>query len=306
MERNREGRATIAYDSLRETAKNFLMGFDSVRRWRLARPRALAGDMDVDDFLQRYAFTGLDLIERHFGDLKGRSVCELGPGDFLVSGLCILAAGASGYAVIDRFPGDYEGPTAKYWYRQARDNWDRFHPSSPWDPGLDPDLFPENYADRLELIREPIETAQTANRFDLICSFQVAEHVSDIDAFAEMHRRLLKPGGVGLHRIDFGPHDIWGYYKDPYVFLRFSETAWSLMGSNRGVPNRKRHHEFIDAFERAGLETQVLMLDRYDAGSIDVGKLRRRYREMPLDSLLVGTGVYLVSAPGGEPETERR
>ena len=68
----------------------------------------------------------------------------------------------------------------------------------------------------------------------MICSFQVGEHITDIDAFARTNMELLeKPGGVALHRVDFGPHDCWYSYDDPMTFLRFSDGAWRLTGSNR-------------------------------------------------------------------------
>jgi 2-polyprenyl-3-methyl-5-hydroxy-6-metoxy-1,4-benzoquinol methylase len=76
-------------------------------------------------------------------------------------------------------------------------NWSKTYPETPWASDVKAADFPENYADRLELIAQPIETAATENKFDIVCSFQVGEHISDLDAFALMNRRLLeKPNGV--------------------------------------------------------------------------------------------------------------
>lgn len=292
MDRNRSGQLNIAVDLVSQIAKNVLMGSAAVRRWRLKRPRTAATQATTDDFLTSYAFGSLNLLREYVGDLTGKSVCEIGPGDYLTSGLSILAAGASRYGVIDRFPGDYFGQTAKHWYLEIEKNWERFYPDIPWNADFEAMDFPEVANDRLELIGDPLEQAKASQRYDVVCSFQVGEHISDIDAFAEVHNRVLNDGGVGLHRVDFGPHDVWFSYRDPGTFLRFSDTLWSMTGSNRGVPNRKRHHEFLNAFERAGLNVEVLFTADFDRSLMDLDKLNRKFREMPLESVLTGTAIY--------------
>ncbi len=214
MERNKTGTINIYKDFLKESAKNVLMGNGAFQKWRAKRPRAGAYFTGSDEELERYAFLGLNLLRKYVGDITGKSVCEIGAGDYLTSGLSILAAGASRYAVIDRFPGDYTGDIAKKWYQGIEDNWSKFYPETTWAKDIKAADFPENYGSRLELIAQPIEIAETPNKFDIVCSFQVGEHISDLAAFAAMNRRLLeKSGGVALHRVDFGPHDSWFPYK---------------------------------------------------------------------------------------------
>jgi len=295
MLRNRTGQLNIAKDLTVQIAKNLLMGSAAFRRWRLKRPKTATAYSSTDDFLRNYAFGSLDLILQYSGDLSGKSVCEIGPGDYLTSGLSILAGGADHYCAIDRFQGDYFGEAARQWYKEIERNWSRFYPKISWPEWLSAEGFPNNVLHRLELIGEPLESAGTSRKYDLLCSFQVGEHITDIDAFAGVHQRVLHDGGIGLHRVDFGPHDCWFYYRDPGVFLRFSDTVWNLTGSNRGIPNRKRHHEFLVAFERAGLNVDVLFVDHFDRSLMDLDKLDRRFLEMPLESVLIGTAIYRVS-----------
>ncbi len=292
VQRDKTGEISVAVDLVKQIGKNLLMGSAVVRRWRLARPRTSNAAGGTGEFLANHAFCSLNLLREHAGGIAGRSVCEIGPGDYLTSGLSILAAGASRYGVIDRFPGDYYGEAAKHWYRAIAANWQRYYPDVEWPAWLDAAGFPENAADRLELIGQPLETAKPAGRYDIVCSFQVGEHVSDIDAFAEVHNRVLNDGGIGLHRVDFGPHDCWFYYRDPGTFLRFSDRVWQMTGSNRGVPNRKRHHEFLEAFERAGLKTEVLHTDDFDRSLMDLNRLNRKFKAMPMESVLTGTAIY--------------
>lgn len=292
MENSRQGLLAVSADLGSQIAKSALMAIPAVRAWRLKRPRTSFYLADTDAYLENSAFLGLNMLLEHFGDVRGRSVCEIGAGDFLTSGLSMLAAGARSYTVIDRFPGDYSGPTAKKMYAAVAANWARHFPNFDWDASIDPAKFPENYGDLVGQIARPIEDASTDKKFDIVCSFQVGEHVSDIDAFAEMHNRLLGPEGMALHRVDFGPHDVWAGYADPTTFLRFPEPVWKLSGANRGIPNRRRHHEFVEAFRKADLETEVLLTETFDERSIDFDKLAARFRSMPVDSLLVKGAVY--------------
>lgn len=271
------------------------MGNGTVRQWRAKRPRAGAYFTGSREELERYAFLGLNLITKYVGDIRGKSVCEIGAGDYLTSGLSMLAAGASRYAVIDRFPGDYTGEIAKQWYQGIEDNWTKTYPEITWASEIKAKDFPEKYEDRLELIAQPIETADTANKFDIVCSFQVGEHISDIDVFAETNKRLLQTsGGAALHRIDFGPHDSWFQYADPMTFLRFSDRAWKMTGSNRGVPNRFRHHEFMTAFDRAGFNVEPVFLENFKEEKSDLSRLHSKFQKMPRESIMTATAIYLL------------
>lgn len=292
MQRTRAGFHRIAPDITKEVGKNFLMGIPAFRRWRLTRPRAGAFFTGDDAELERYAFLGLNFLRKYIGKIEGRRVLEIGAGDYLTSGLAMLAAGAASYGVIDRFPGEYEGATAKKWYQAIEENWARFYPDMPWAKDLKADDFPENYSDKLELVREPIETAATKKKYDIVCSFQVGEHISDINAYAEIHNRVMTENGVALHRVDFGPHDCWHLYSDPLTFLKFPDWLWKMSGSNRGTPNRFRHHEFVSAFERANLNVEAVYIDYWDEKTIDFKNLNSRFREMPRESLLIGTAIY--------------
>lgn len=289
---SKSGTLAIARDLATQMAKSALMALPPVRRWRLRSVRTSHDPNDLDQFLQENAFLGLNLLLDHDGEIGGKSVCEIGPGDFLSSGLSMLAAGASKYTALDRFQGNYDGEIAKDVYKKIAANWTRYYPDIGWEPGIDAEKFPEDYAHLVRTIAEPIETARVSEKFDIVCSFQVGEHVSDINAFAEAHNELLGPDAIGLHRVDFGPHDVWHGYRDPTTFLRFSDRIWRLTGSNRGIPNRRRHHEFLSAFEKANLEVDVLLMEHFDEELVDHSKLDKQFRSMPKDSVLVKTAIY--------------
>jgi SAM-dependent methyltransferase len=265
-----------------EVGKNALMALPAVRRWRLTKPRAGMRYDGSDAHLLHYVFGPLEIVDTTTSGLAGKRVAEVGPGDFLSTGLALLAAGAASYTAIDRFAGDYSRPDAKAWYRGIRDEWSRFRDDS-WPEDLDPHAFPEGYSHLVRTINQPIETADEESVFDVVCSMSVGEHVSDIDGFAEANARLLAPGGVAVHRIDFGAHGVWLNYSDPLYFLKFPEPLWWAMGSTRGYPNRRRLHEMVGAFTRAGLDVSVLQADLIP--DVDLTALPARYRKMPAESV---------------------
>lgn len=284
---------SLSLDVLREVGKNVAMGIPPVRAWRLRRPRAGALFSGRDEELERYAFFPLRNLLEVLGSVKGLDILEIGPGDFMTSGLSLLAAGAKSYSVIDRFIGDYQKPEAKVWYKGIQNEWPRFFPKLDWPDYLHAEDFPEAYASRIEILTGTIEEAYSPKQFDIVCSFQVGEHVRDIDAFAQANARFLRPDGVAVHRVDFGPHGCWSCYEDRLVFLRFPDWLWNLMGSNRGAPNRFRYHQVCAAIKNAGLKVEVSGLEHFPEDIIRRARLAKKFQGMPFESLSVGTAIFV-------------
>jgi hypothetical protein len=286
----------VVVDVVSEIAKNLAMSVPAVRAWRLRRPRAGASYTGSVGELDRYAFFGLDILTERVGSLAGRSVVEFGPGDLLTSGLAMLAAGASRYAAVDRFAGDYEGAEGRKWYAAIEAGWPAKYPGIPWPAWLEAERFPHGYPDRVESLELGVERVADIGRYDVVCSFQVGEHVSDIAAFAKATRALMMPGGIAVHRVDFGPHGVWEKYSDPLTFLRLPDLVWRFMGSARGTPNRHRVHEFVDAFRAAGLIVELHGLEDFDGARIEFSKLNRRFRVMAPESLRTKTALFVCRA----------
>lgn len=231
-----------------EIAKNLAMSIPVVRRIRAKIGRTIVTPPEKEH-LERYTFDLLRSVAGT-GSIAGKSVLEIGPGDNLVTGLAFLAAGAKSYTAIDRFPGAYASPEARAWYRLLTANW----PYGQWPAHLDPEVFPNHPSVTTKALS--VEGAEDIGRYDIVCSYHVGEHVSDISAFAELTKRSLAPGGVGVHVVDFGGHQ-WNRFGDPFLFLKFPSLIWDLMGSARGECNRVRFREYADYFLRAGFMVEV-------------------------------------------------
>lgn len=201
--------------------------------------------------LHRYVFDLYNSVVEYAGGVSGKSVLEIGPGDNLVTGLAFMAGGAKSYTAFDRFPGPYHSDEAKSWYRLLAENW----PYGEWPHGLDPERFPDHPNVHCKGISiESID--QDIGTYDVVCSYAVGEHVSDIHQFAKLTRNALNPDGVGIHVIDFGGHQ-WNRFGDPFLFMKFPETIWQMMGSARGEANRVRFDEYFECFKQAGLSVEV-------------------------------------------------
>lgn len=239
--------------ALTAIAKNIAMGIPPIRNMRVRQGRTITREPS-DYSLTRYALDLLSKIEDASGSLENKSVLEIGPGDNLVSGLALVAAGASHYTVLDRFRGTYGSDEAVKWYHALAERWGGLR-GSAWPSSIDPKHFAAS--DRVSVVEGAVENAELPETYDVVCSNAVGEHVSDIRAFAMLTKQALSPDGIGLHIIDFRGHE-WDNERDPFLFLRFPDWVWRAMGSNRGMPNRVRFTEYKEAFEEAGLSVSII------------------------------------------------
>lgn len=287
-------RSRLFKDTMLELAKNVAMGVPFIRNLRLARPRTSLISAHTQQDLERYAFGVVHKVIKYKGAIVGRHVTEIGPGDHLATGLSMIAAGASSYTSIDRFSGPYGNEYAKGWYRAVKAAWPAAFPEIAWPEWLDVEKFPNGFPDRVRVIPAGVEEVKGEGGCDIVCSHFVAEHVLNLDDFARVTEELLAAGGVAIHIVDFSQHHEWTYYNDPFLFLRFPEWLWNLMGSNRGLPNRFRFHEYVTAFEAAGLRVECD--DRVIAAElVNPSSLAKRFRKMPMDSIKTLKATFVCS-----------
>jgi SAM-dependent methyltransferase len=121
-----------------------------------------------------------------------------------------------------------------------------------------------------------------ASSVDAHISCNVLEHVppDEIVALLREARRVLKPDGLLIHKIDHRDH----FHRDfraisPIHFLRFSEAEWLSLAGNRFMyANRLRIDDMQALFEaaelppcllRPGIETQLLANLRASSPPLD-------------------------------------
>ena len=165
----------------------------------------------------------------------GRSVLEIGTGRTNGSCYMLVAHGA----------------------RQAVS----FEPFRPLDTERDDkQLTDVSYACKLEkaalrarVSRETNITALPDGQFDTVLSLAVLEHVTDMTLLANHLWRVLKPGGVMLHMVDYRDH----FFRYPYHYLLWSEKTWARWLDPGDLP-RWRISDHVSFFSKRGFQTQIL------------------------------------------------
>ena len=239
---------------LREIIANIAMGVPWIRARRVKHGRTTSTDLQAQAKLicDQFVFFQSTLGAK----LQGANILEVGPGDAAPHALLLLGAGAARYVALDRFLVDTTAPGALEIYEAVLA---RARAIGLTLPKLDPAVSDrESIAawfrgtDDIRILPLAAEgnLADAVSGLDIVLSFNVLEHLLDIPLAAANLAKVLKPDGVMLHRIDYGPHDVWRSYSNPLTFLIVPNWLWRLMGSNRGYPNRARHADLLEALER--------------------------------------------------------
>jgi len=238
-------------------------------------------------------------------DLAGARVLELGPGDNLGLGLRFLAAGASQVVTLDKFavPRDPRHEAAIY---QAL--LERLEPAERERAAAalvgDARFDPERLRPLTGVSIEEAPGVLEPESFDVIMSIAVLEHVYDPKAALLGMDRLLRPGGVMLHQVDFRDHEMFsGGGCHPLTFLTISPRIWGLMTRHTGRPNRFLAGWWRDRLSACGYEVRVRVTDLLaPSGASELiaeirPRLSREFRSLPDDELAT-TGAFFVATKG--------
>jgi len=99
-----------------------------------------------------------------------------------------------------------------------------------------------------------LEKIAVPESVDFVYSFDVLEHVEDLDAFFSCCRRLLKPGGWSLHKFDLSGHEFFEDPMPPLDFQTYPRWLYRLMFPRYRRAVRNFADQFFLAMKSAGLE----------------------------------------------------
>jgi SAM-dependent methyltransferase len=120
---------------------------------------------------------------------------------------------------------------------------------------------------------------------DLIWSQAVLEHVrlADLDATMVELRRIIRPGGVMSHEVDFRDH-LGGNLNS----LRFTPERWEgpLFSGSGFYTNRVRMVEMIERFRQAGFRVECRTRTQWDALPTARADMDPRFATLGEDDLL--------------------
>jgi len=133
---------------------------------------------------------------------------------------------------------------------------------------------------------------------DFCYSVDVLEHVDDVRGVMRHHAKILRPGGVGVHAVDFSGHN--AFAGTDIDFLTCPDWAWNLMHSHLITSNRLRPSQVTGAALDAGLEveqvvpTRTVTVERVEELR---AKLNPRFANLPADELRILEAIVVLRAP---------
>jgi len=189
--------------------------------------------------------------------LNGKRLLEYGPGDVPGVAMLMVAHGADQVLCVDRFPLVRMSPknvqiVKLMLERLPKPQRERAEACFRKPAQLQSGFNPRS----IDYLVRPSGLSGLVNEIDLVFSRAVLEHVNDLPAtFRDMYS-ALKPGGIAIHLVDLKSHGL--HRQNPLDFLCWPTWLWSLMYSEKGVPNRLRVNAYRDAVAQSGLEIIAL------------------------------------------------
>lgn len=198
-------------------------------------------------------------------NLRGKRLFELGFGDNIGVALRFLATGAAEVVCLDKFYSKRDKEQERKIYQALRETLSdeekrRFDEAVDLTDGIktDPDKIKCIYGVDVENAEE----LKTIEPFDYVISRGAIQDIFDPGpAFTAMHR-ILKPGGLMLHKIDLSDQGMFrDYGMNPLTFLTISDSVYRLMAEGSGKPNRKKMSYYRGLLENLGYDVKILITD---------------------------------------------
>jgi SAM-dependent methyltransferase len=204
-------------------------------------------------------------------EIEGAQVCEVGCGDCLASADMLLGLGALHVDLIETLP-ILVNPTQKDVLERCAEARDLPNKNEVLDGRGEIDKT------RISITPKYLEDVEGNERYRLMLSYDVLEHVEDVGGFFHNCHRLLLPGGRMIHKIDLSGH---GFLEDPLPpldFQTYSDWLYGLMYSKYRRATRRLQGEYIDLMRSAGFMIEEVGILR--AADIDyVERLRPQLRK---------------------------
>jgi hypothetical protein len=248
-----------------------------------AKPPPILGQ-SLESIVARHGWIAESLLEHLPAelDLQDKSVCEIGSGDCLAAVSLYLAKGASHVDIVDAAPlvvNEKQLDLLETLEKQGL----------PMDTGIIPRRSsPQLDANRVSHHRCYMENFSAADKYDLLSSFSVVEHVEEMEAFYFSCWKALKRGGWMLHIIDLGGHEQFEDPLPPLDFQTYPDWLYSLMYPRHYRATRRFLGEHKQAVTDAGFVIKEIKVRRQaDLAYLAAiwPKLRAAARVRPIDEV---------------------
>ena len=124
--------------------------------------------------------------------------------------------------------------------------------------------------------------------FDLMISNSVLEHVSDLGTELQTHRRLMRPGALCVHTVDFSDHRANGTGLDPFGMYYDDVFAHAINGL--------RSSDLLTLFPQSGLRVLASKISTAAPEYIAFDRLTERFRAYTPEQLCGFVGRFVLTA----------
>jgi SAM-dependent methyltransferase len=253
-----------------------------------ASESALAADVDYANKIVR---TYRELFDQMGVSPVGKDILELGPGKNFGSTLLLGCLGAR-VAVSDLYLASWDPAYHPLFYSRLLEALPENFPQADdaslrqiVEMGAYPPSVLRTYAHKAENL-----SGIDSKSFDVVISNAVLEHVEDPRSAAREMMRVTRPGGFGIHQIDFRDHRD---FSRPLEYLLMSRTEFSryFAYAHGSCGNRWRQSDFINVFSEAGFaidlcEPYIYATDEYLADLMPrLGETARMFSRLDLHVL---------------------
>lgn len=240
------------------------------------------GAMDISAYAIRVFHSHVEKADL-VGQLHGKTVLELGPGDSIASAIIATAHGAQAILVdAGSFVSTGIAP-----YLELEHILTELGLSPPDLSGC------RNIKDILnrcgaQYLTEGLASLREIDveSVDLIFSQAVLEHVRRRDFLETMHecRRILRRGGICSHQVDLRDH-LGGALNN----LRFSEQVWEsdFFAKSGFYTNRIQCNQMLELFNKAGFAVNVSEMRKWDTLPTPRKGLAEKFRGGSTEELLI-------------------
>lgn len=242
------------------------------------------GQMDSIEYAIK-VFESHILLANLVGNLNGKRILELGPGDSIATSLIAKGYGASSILVD---AGDFMNKKTEI-YKKFANHLSHNNCNIP-------DIANARNIDEILIETDSIFLSSglsslrsiPTDSIDFIFSQAVLEHLLKkefLDIMIEL-RRILKPTGVSSHQVDLRDH-LGGALNN----LRFSEKVWeSDYFVNSGFyTNRIRFYDMITLFKDAGFKVNITQINKWDTLPTKQKNMNSKYSKYSIDELNIST-----------------
>lgn len=201
-----------------------------------------------------------DALTARGASLTGKRVLVFGYGGNFAVGAELLKAGARHVVLLDRFapPDDRRNRSL---VREYRDYFRLRGNKVVTNESL------------ITLIHDDVKNVRL-EKFDLVLSSSVYEHLDDVDGLTKTLAALTAPSGMHIHYVDLRDH----YFQLPFEMLKFSERTWKTWLNPTSNLNRLRLRDYQRIFEKYFSKVEVNVLAREpEAFARAKGKIRPEF-----------------------------